>query len=64
MNQRWREQNPGYFKGRYEMMLKPWYEKNAAYKQEYRQRHPEYRKKNALYLKAYRQKESLGVGES
>jgi hypothetical protein len=63
-NKRWREQNPDYFRGRYETTLKDWYEKNGTYKQRYRQGHPEYRNKNVLYLKAYRQKKVRYSGES
>jgi hypothetical protein len=37
-NVAWREQNPDYFKGRYEIMLKDWYKKNPDYKKQYRLR--------------------------
>jgi hypothetical protein len=37
-NWAWREQNPDYFKGRYEIMLKDWYKKNPDYKKQYRLR--------------------------
>jgi hypothetical protein len=34
----WRAQNPDYFRGRYEIMLKEWYKKNPDYKKQYRLR--------------------------
>jgi hypothetical protein len=52
----WREQNPDYFKGRYETAIKQWYEKNANYKKRYRLEHPEYVRRNVLYLKTHRQR--------
>jgi hypothetical protein len=55
----WRAQNPDYFKGRYDTMLKEWHEKNRDYKKRYRQEHPEYVGKNIRYLKVHRQKMSL-----
>ncbi len=54
----WRERHPDYFKGRYEVTLKEWYEKNGEYRKRYRQEHPEYVKKNALYVKAHRDKKA------
>lgn len=59
VNKAWREQNPDYFKGRYDTMLQAWYEKNREYKKSYRQEHPEYVRKNTLYLKVHRQKKKL-----
>jgi hypothetical protein len=52
----WREKNPDYFKDRYEMALKDWYENNTEYKQRYRREHPEYVKKNLSYVRAYRRR--------
>jgi hypothetical protein len=37
-NWAWREQNPDYFKGRYDIMLKDWYKINPDYKKQYRLR--------------------------
>ena len=55
-NRSWRERNPDYFKGRYETMLKAWYEDNKDYKTRYRRQHREYVKKNKLYVQVHRQK--------
>jgi hypothetical protein len=55
-NRTWREQNPDYFKERYDTMFKAWSEKNSDYKRRYRQEHPEYVQKNSLYLRAHRRK--------
>lgn len=52
-NRRWREQNPDYFKERYDTMFKVWSEEHRDYKKRYRQAHPEYVQKNLLYLKAH-----------
>ncbi len=57
-NKAWRERNPDYFKGRYEIMLKDWYEKNGDYKKRYRQTHPEYVRKNVVYLRSFRAKKA------
>jgi hypothetical protein len=54
----WRAQNPDYFKGRYDIMLKEWNKKNADYKKRYRLEHPEYVQKNVIYLKTYRHKKT------
>jgi hypothetical protein len=54
----WRTQNPDYFKGRYDIMLKEWYKKNADYKKRYRETHPEYVQKNVIYLTIYRHKKT------
>ena len=63
MNRTWREQNPDYFKGRYDTMLKAWSEKNRNYKKRYRQEHPEYVQKNVLYLRAHRRKTLKRLGK-
>jgi hypothetical protein len=54
----WREKNPDYFKGRYDMALKDWYENNTEYKQRYRREHPEYVRKNVSYVRAYRKRKA------
>jgi hypothetical protein len=57
LNKIWREQNPNYFKGRYETELKEWHEKNGNYyKKDYRKQNPDYVKKNLLYLKGHRKR--------
>jgi hypothetical protein len=64
MNKAWREQNPEYFKARYDTTLREWHAKNADYKKQYRQAHPEYVHKNALYVKAHRRKNALRLQET
>lgn len=53
---KWVENNPHYFKNRYQTSTKPWLDAHPGYLQDYRATHPEYVEKNRQQQKKQRQK--------
>jgi len=49
-NQRWRTQDPDYFRGAYSLQ-KEVYGTRADYKRRYRQQHPDYVQRNAAFVR-------------
>ncbi len=54
-NQHWRMENPNYFRGGYALQ-KEKYGTRSAYRQHYRQQHPDYVQRNAASVRKWRQR--------
>jgi len=64
--EKWRTENPEYFKGRYSN-LQEWLGKNEGYLKEYREKHPEYCERNKLAQRErnhYRNRQIKNPGQS